>query len=504
MIRILIVDDEKTIREGLFKAVPWEEHGYTVVSTAKNGEEALDFFQNNYADIVISDIKMPKIDGLTLQKKLREKYPHIPFVFISGYEDFKYVKEALRQGASSYLLKPIDINELLSELERTCEEQELHIENVPLKELISRNLFSFGRKWDFTNYEYLKEDCDNSYFCAINIRCDHDDMMSRLFFLSFRKNIQDKVISAFSSKQVVFVEASHRGIIYCIKDDSQLTLRKKLTTFANNLENVLNEYSSSNFGVWTGGIYKGVESFLDSYAECFEDENFRFGIREDASTVPLAVDFYNFLFTKEDEIISLLLSRNFEEVTKILLTQMDYIRENKVTPDDVRLYFRHLICRYIMYLKQSDNDIIVPLELQNKSVFKGLTTEEIFDKVIFFIEELYTLSKPISLSQSESYIAKVKDYIDENYSDPYLTLTLIANYIALNPSYLCTEFAKQEGIGIIQYLTKLRMKKAKDLLLNSSLKINDISNQVGYLNSTYFSTIFRKQEGKTPSEFRKN
>ena len=97
MIRLLIVDDEKTIRNGLTFAVPWNEHGYIVVYTAKNGIDALHFMKTHYADIIISDIKMPRMDGLTLQKEIRKKYPQLPFIFISGYEDFTYAQAALKK-----------------------------------------------------------------------------------------------------------------------------------------------------------------------------------------------------------------------------------------------------------------------------------------------------------------------------------------------------------------------------------------------------------------------
>ena len=190
MIRLLIVDDEKTIRNGLTFAVPWNEHGYIVVYTAKNGIDALHFMKTHYADIIISDIKMPRMDGLTLQKEIRKKYPQLPFIFISGYEDFTYAQAALKNGAFSYILKPIDVDELLQEVDRACEVYHLQSENMPLKQIIDRNFFGLEKKWDFTDYEHLEESCMSNYFCIINIRCQHTDMRSQLFLVVFQEKIQ--------------------------------------------------------------------------------------------------------------------------------------------------------------------------------------------------------------------------------------------------------------------------------------------------------------------------
>ncbi len=498
MIRLLLVDDEKTIRDGLSYAIDWDYHGFKVVGTAKNGLEALDFFKTSYADIIISDIRMPKMDGLCLQKTLLEKYPKLPFVFISGYQDFSYVSEALKQGASSYILKPVDTEELLSELKRVAKSNNLACENIPFKNLILKNLFSLEAEWDFSDYEFLKEEITDNFFCVLNIKCNYEDMLSSIFFLSFKQTIQTMLINTFCEDDVAFIEGTPRGIVYCVKGRDEYSLKEKFSKLANDLMSCLGDQSSNGFGIWTGGIYQGAEKIAESYVESFNTTNFILGNNANGFE---SLDLYSTLFTKEDEIITLLLARDLNGAQ--LLLEKDIISNPKLTPNDALFYFKHLIYRYTLALKENDSSLFIPPDLFNFNLLRGLTITEMFKITFDCIKEVYMISKPFIVNQSENYIAKVKVFIEENYQDPYLTLNTIATHIHLNPSYLCTEFAKQSGMGVIQYLTKTRLSHAKKLLLNTNKKINDISLQVGYLNSNYFSSLFRKQEHKTPSEFRK-
>lgn len=120
MIKLLVADDEKTIREGIRTGILWKEIDCSVVYTAKNGLEVLHFLEENTVDIIISDVKMPRMSGLDLIKSLREKGSSVPVIFVSGYEDFKYIQEAMKYEASAFILKPINTDELQKEVQKIC------------------------------------------------------------------------------------------------------------------------------------------------------------------------------------------------------------------------------------------------------------------------------------------------------------------------------------------------------------------------------------------------
>ncbi len=506
MVRILIVDDEATIRRGLENAVPWKEHGFTVVYAAKNGIDALDFFQNNYADIVISDIMMPRMTGFELQQKIQEKHPYIPFIFVSGYEDFHYAKTALKQGAFSYILKPLDIDELLTEVKRACVQNNLHHTNVPLEKIIDRNFFGLDKHWDFTNFEHMQEECEQNYFCVINVRCHQNDMRSQLFLLSFQQRIQQEIRAFFSSKNVALIESSSRGIIFCTMDKNTDMLKYTIHRFVETLHNQLNDYASTPFGVWTGGIYKGIDKLIDSYVESFENTSFRFINQSEISSTAdiLSFDVFSELFRVEDDIITLLLKGQVPEAKDLLMKQKDVIRTHKLTGDDTRLFLRHLLFKYLNAIRSTNPTLELPAEIENYGNLSTFNIDEMFQRSCDYLDNIIQHTKPIAMTQSTKTIHQVKDYVANNYSDPYLSLSSIASHVALNASYLSTEFAKHESTTLSTYITNVRIERAKHLLAHSELKITEISTQVGYINATYFSTAFKRATGETPSEFRKN
>ncbi len=504
MVRLLIVDDEHTIRRGLELSIPWKEHGFQVVGTAKNGIDALNFFQTNYADIVISDIRMPRMDGLELQEEIKKKYPNIPFIFLSGYEDFDYARKALQFGAFAYLLKPLDTNELLNELKRACERYHLKSENIPLKQIIGRNFYGLEKHWDFTNYEYLETDYLNNYFCVLNIRCHMDDMRSQLFLMAFQKKLQDIVLDSFTQHNSALIESSSRGIIFCVMNANQDILKYSINSFINAISVKLDDYATTPLGIWTGGVYKGINRLIDSYVESFENHSYKY-FNEAKASAPYAVSFdtYSHLFDKEDCIISALYRGNLMDAKLILDAQEDFLLKNRLNADDARLYLRHLLHKYLRAIKTENPSLALPDEIQSYGLFSMLTIPEMFAKLYDCIEIISSHVKPASVSQTNQIMDKVKDYIQHNYEDPYLSLSTIADYVGLNPSYLSTEFAKKEKIGLSNYITDLRMEHAKKLLLRTDMIVSEISKATGYMNPTYFSTTFKKATGVTPSQFRK-
>ncbi len=504
MIKILIVDDESTIRRGLEKAIPWKENGFVVAGTAKNGIDALDFFTNNYADIVISDIRMPRMDGLQLQETLHERYPDLPFLFISGYEDFNYARQALRCGAFSYLLKPLDPAELIAELKRACEHYHLSTENIPLKQIIERNFYGLEKRWDFTNFEYLEHEFQNNYFCVMNIRCQMDDMKSQIFLMAFQKRLQDIVFECFTQSNSALIESSGRGIVFCIMNADEKHLKYSLNTFVSSIAQKLGEYASTPLGIWTGGVYQGITRLIDSYIESFESDTFKYFNQSNETQMNLeCFDTYSQLFDNEDIIISTLYNGKVDDAIMLLENQKSFLMQNNHNSDDARLYLRHLLHKYLRGLKSANPDVVFPESFHSYGTFALMTISEMFKNLYESLEQISKFVKPVTSNHSLQTIDKIKEYIDRNYSDPYLSLSSIADYVGLNASYVSTEFAKREKKGLSNYITDIRIARAKHLLLYTDKTVSEICDEVGYLNPTYFSTTFKKSVGFTPSQFRK-
>lgn len=197
------------------------------------------------------------------------------------------------------------------------------------------------------------------------------------------------------------------------------------------------------------------------------------------------------------------MQNHVSEAKLYLEEQKDYITAQQLSVEDSRLYLRHLLYRYIKALLDINPSIELPPEIQSYGLFAFMNTPQMFQKLYEYFDMIQTQIKPISTVSSSNNIKTVKHYIQENYADPYLSLSTIAAHISLNASYLCTEFTKSENMTLSSFITNVRIEHAQNLLLYSEMRIADISLAVGYLNATYFSTTFKKVTGQTPSEFRK-
>ncbi len=505
MIRVVIADDEQTIRQGLEKVVPWAQNGYEIVGVFKNGTEVLEFFKNDHADIVITDIKMPQMDGLQLLENLRLYYPNLPIIFISGYDEFEFARKALNSGAFAYILKPIDIDELLGVLENACQKIKLGDGDSALKGIID-NLFT-------TMNSDLNKDFPSTiryeayHFCVLNIRCRYNDVKSNLSILHFLKIIKQTISNKLSSNNYCLVESSPHGIVFCIYATKSEQLKSDINDVINRICADVGISFVSPVGIWAGGIYKGTQKIIDSYIDSFSDDSFKGSVTGEEESLPINENFdydaFNILFNTEDEIIAHLVSGEFEKSKEKLINGKEYILNNNLTSMDAKLFTRNFLYKYISALK-NDGQLKEYALSPNILSFLNLSgIEEIFREFVSVLENIYVLSKPIKPMPFDQYITKIKALISENYADPYLSLSEIASYVGLNPSYLSAEFSKSQGVSLINYLMDFRIEKAKKLLLRGSEKIADISPLVGYINPTYFSTIFKKSTGYTPSEFRR-
>ncbi len=502
LIRVVIADDEMTIRQGLTKVVPWKSGGYEVVGVFKNGQEVLDFFRNDYADIVITDIKMPKMDGLQLLENLRMNYPNLPVIFISGYDEFEFARKALNSGAFAYILKPIDIDELMKILEKTCGRRELGNGDDSLKSIIDTLFLTMNPTCS------LQSRYDQNYFCVLNIRCRYNDVKSNLSILHFLKVIKQTVAKELTGNNYCLMESSPHGIVFCVHDQDADKLRHNVNNLINEICANLNSTFVSPIGVWAGGVYKGTLKIIDSYIDSFSDESFKGSATGDEPAVIVSENFdydaFNMLFKREDEIIAMLVSGKIQNATDELNTLKEYVVANKLTSVDAKMFTRNFLYKYISALK---NDGQLQEYTMNSTTLAFLNLSDInliFEKFISVLKDVYSVSKPIKAMPFDQYIAKIKTYINGNYADPYLSLSEIAEHIGLNPSYLSAEFTKSQGVSLINYLMDFRIEKAKKLLVRANEKISDISSLVGYVNPTYFSTIFKKHTGFTPSEYRRS
>lgn len=415
--------------------------------------------------------------------------------------DFKYVQEAMKYEASAFILKPINTDELQKEVQKICKKYNIGGENIPLRHFIEYHFKGAEKKGDLLNYEFLEETLNRKYFCVINLRCNYAEIKSQLFLLNFREKIEGIMRKYLPSDQFAEIEISSHGLLYCVMNSEKNRLEYTIHQLKENLRKELSEFSYSNLRIRNGGIYRGTQHILDSYIESF-DNTYLKNDREGVLERKILTDVFVELFESEDTIIENLISRKKDEVNQILDRQKEIVLKRRIEGADVRVYLEHL---FFTYHKQenalnSKEDQKCNSYLQED--FMELSIEEMFQKAKKRVNEICVSRRTENLSSVENNNQKIKNYILQNYENPQLSLSSISEYMALNASYLSTAFSRCEGITISNYILNIRIQKAEKLLLNSSMKISEISHCVGFINYTYFSSAFRRVKGMSPSEFR--
>lgn len=510
--KLLVVDDEHLICDGLF-SYNWEQLGFKAIGTAKNGKMALKFIENNQVDVIIADIKMPVMDGLEMSKIVKEKYPEMKIVILSGYKNFDYAREAIERNVYNYLLKPIDFKELdelfrkmKKDLDREYKNKQLFEkyknklkESLPLAASKFLNNILEGK---VTNLEEIKEKIDifelnlnYNYFCCVVLKFSTETNI---------KKLGEKVDDFLGTKGLGYrlIDKNYIYIIFNLKTNC----KKKIEQYVNDL-NLQNEEKKYLIGV--GNIYDNILFIKDSLKEAkklcqdkfyMEDDNIYFiwkhSNNDDLST--------KYPYEKENDLLNAILEGNTEKSLDEFEKYWDDLNKDCVMRSHLIQFLNVLDYRlkkhktslkeiagiFPSYNRQfQDVNTIKEIEFRLKNIIID-TTEKITDLNEKVIDSFYPAIK------------KAVNYIHNNY-DKKITLKKLAEEVYLNPSYLSVLFKKETGENFIDYLTNYRIEKAKELLGRINLKIYQIANKVGYNNRKYFTEIFKKKTGITPNKYRK-
>ncbi|WP_183041063.1 response regulator transcription factor [Salipaludibacillus neizhouensis] len=530
-VKAVICEDEARIRRGIVRLIDGFD-GWEVVGAFPDGEPLLEEIEDKKIefDVLITDIKMPNMGGIELIKKLNHTHS-ILSVIISGFEDFEIVQEALREGAIDYILKPID-RKMLEKQFRIVREKvidkieldrhlvEVHSEAKELTYTKQVQLLSemvLKNDIDLSNMEWTRKFPAGKYM-LINTSLDN---------LSYKKNI--------------FSDKDWETWIFAIENIIDETLESFSKREENNVWWWRGEKSSYwfllhfdeediNYEDQSKGVVKHVKKNIQTYTPL----TFSFALEDyfnDLSVLPAMRDkilslmqlrmihggnrvYYPAFLSeihKESkgktsqkiylEIQKLVLSIEKLDVQDVERKFPDFFSELKKleSPEAVETTIRFYLFRVIKYLFKDDNrgyEYLYPIfiRIKNISDFEQLKFE-----VITWTKNV--INEKMSVDSSLNHIDKAKYWIQQNVSES-ITISKIADIIYMNPTYFCEVFKKQTGETVLDYVTRIRIEKAKDLLHQSNLKIHEISEEVGFKDTKYFSKLFKQYTGELPSKYR--
>jgi two-component system, response regulator YesN len=535
MYKLLVVDDEFNIRDGIINAVQWDRIGVEVVGEALDGQDALEKVELLSPDIVITDVYMDNMDGLELSDALHQKYPFIKVIILSGYDDFEFVKRALELKVFRYIIKPVFPKELIgiiSDLIEEIEKEQKFMAKIQLMELeISNNKLLLIERFLFDiingNIQDKEEMHIRMNFLDINFQSKYYSCI-QVTIPEYSNTMKDSDMKKlhslmFSIREIFYNTMDEYEIWSLIGEYGKLTLLagynspnedeyscqaiKKLEQAIDNVEKLI----GISIFITVGGIYSNLMDLSKSFREIT--------IAQEYNTITCKSNIihikdipssngalYIYPIEKENMLLSSLTDLNEEMSAAIIKSLFDDMEQQGYTKDRMRIDIMGLLG---MISRKVINMGVDMYQLYNKALlnpfiaFERYHTREQIENWIknLIMKTIYEI-KTRKASDVKSVIKKANEFLNESYVHPDLSLAAISDHVFLNPSYFSRLYKKETGESYVEALTKIRLNMAKTLLIESNKKILDISESVGYSDSRYFCTIFKKYFGYTPIEFR--
>lgn len=504
MINLLIVDDESFTREGLIEMLPLKSLNITDVKQAFDGINALEVIESFKPDILLTDVKMPRMNGVDLAFEIRKKYPECSIIFMSGYSDKEYLKSAIQLKAISYVEKPIELDELQEAIKvAILENSKSKTISVDLEDKLAQTLTSSSdiskieTLLNVYNSKDLKDIIDKSYF--LNILIHLEDFTVNSDIISNIKNVCKLFeINCFATKRSDNILA----IIILFKNNT-FTCSSTFTSLLESFREKLSLYCK--YYICIGQKVDSVSSVYNSYIKVKECMKYRF-----------FYDFNSLIFLPIENLSVYTVDSNFNSSFSKYLNDRDKqkllssikkltsnFRNNKCTPI---AYIKDVYYSIILICKNHASKFNVSFknELNNNILEHILDCSNIFcleNTTINFIQDL--LEKLNQNDKKSNPINIILEYIQKNYYKSSLCLEDISKNTFLTPTYICVIFKSHTSKTINKYITEYRIEKAKIFLKDSNIKMSDVAQKVGYSDANYFSKIFRKQTSYTPSEYRR-
>ena len=525
MYKVFLVEDEIVIREGVRNNIPWDQTPYTLAGEAPDGEMALSMIQDIKPDILITDIRMPFMDGLTLSRIVKKNLPWIKIIILSGHDEFEYAKEAIGVGVEEYLLKPVSSQDMLNTIDkvaRRIDEEKEKLQNIEkLKAQVRSSADILRDRWlsDFFSgkisaadaIEKGKEfDVDllaRSYIVlAAGISCPAEKegmlVQVKIIFQSILDKHSNSIWFAENEKNYIVLlkemsdneeETTYtiaQALKYEIERKTKCTVMIGIGSKARRIGEVARSFLTAR-KIVNYGVNRGLSLIADDQLLPHDEAGF------DPSPL-LNIDGDLFLtrlkYTAKKDIDSLI-----GDFTKII---NNHFGENQIL---VFFALGEIIVAASRIVEELGGDIrnIAPFSLNQEDIQCIAGSKEIFhEKIKSLLCAVIEYRNAHTEGRYQSVIVKAKEFISRNFSSVDISLYSTASYVGISPNYLSTIFAQETGENFIEYLTRIRIEKAKQLLKDTAMKSADIAYETGFSDPHYFSSIFKKNTGRSPREFR--
>lgn len=511
--KLLIVDDEPIIRRGLKSTIPWEENDVEVIDTAFDGADAIRKIKDHKdLDIVVTDVRMPNVDGLQLSRFLSTHYPQIKIIIISGYDEFKYAQQAMQLGVQDYLLKPVDIDKLLmvvSKVTNEILEQRMELEQVHqtnLKNEIYHQIFDYSVNrssnlepfQDFKVYPFISM-LGNYAHIAKNKSGNELKKVKFIWKNTIEKCLKSQglaTVSTFTSENI---------LLSCISNihDQDLSSEKVLS--------ILNESAcdlafSFHFVLYETEIKLGklnpTYTYLRRNIQYLPIEKgniicpIKETIKKSSQSCPREL---------ENELLTAVFQSKEEKIEAMVSDLFNYFENHHFFLEDVAQCCSNIVKKIVDRYENLFSEEVMDRKLHfNEKVDVDLFNSYCLLKELL-LEDLDQVIKLLGKKESDGkywLIEKAKDYIRSYYNSD-IKAHEVADVINISPNYFSSIFKQRTGKNFNEYVNEIRVNNAKDLLEETPFKVHEIAEQVGYHEYKYFVEVFKRFSSMTPTQYRK-
>lgn len=535
-IKVFLVEDEMVIRRGIKNSIDWEKEGYIFCGEASDGELAYPMIIKEKPDILITDIRMPFMDGLELCKLVKKELPNIKILILSGYDEFDYAKEAIRLGVTEYLLKPISSGKLLEALNGVSESIRREKED---KDLVRKYMEEMRENTEHEKQKFFEQMIAGNLSMAdaletgkkyeMNLSAGMYNLLLFRFTLGKENRKSGELLGEAEyaieklTERLEYVFEFQRGVegwAFLLMGDNEEQMSERVKELSKDLEEIMKNYSTI---AYFGGIGQPVarlreleESFREAeraLAARFTMELNRIISVEDirmAQNVDTLDDIEITSFGEIEKTRTMLekfLNNGAEdEIDEFVDVYINELPEENLKSVLMRQYI--IMDAYIVMMSFCEKIEGIEGEMQAqseelKNSMKTIQTlEEIKNYIRMLLKKIIGVRDTISGRRYSDIIEIAKDQIRKTYMSDEISLNTIAAEVGMSPSYFSSIFSKEMGKTFVEYLTEIRMDRAKELLMCSSMKTSEIGYEVGYKDPHYFSYIFKKTQNCTPKEFR--
>lgn len=514
MYKVVIAEDELFVRLGVKMSVDWEKLDMEVVADVENGQQALQAWEILKPDIIITDIKMPLMDGISMIRKVREKDMRTRFIILSCLEEFHIVRDAISAGVSDYVLKLTmsqeDMEKVLQKakteleiLDNNDRKKQSEVDEKQFEEKLRAWLYyrlDMGKKYrsilekrlgnvnrivllEIDRYQECKKIFDDSYGAILD---------------SAVQNILAELLE--NKPHILLPEKEGRNVLIFREEQETEEISEETLELLESIREIFGRYLKTgvSFGISRQGT--GYQELGRLYQQCCQalEKKFFAGFSRNL--------FWN---GQEQEACRLLFARRMDQLirsvpdegTSARLKEAKEAFCNQENPANIKHYFEHAVGVQLGKILPDSQQRYQIMEQYTEQIKRSQTLEE----VIEIYQEVQTFLRGDKEEKTEYLSKAVKDiisYISEHYAED-ITLDQVSRHVELSRTYVSGLFKKEVGVNLTNYITEYRIEKAKELLRDTNLKSYEIAERVGFLDESYFSRIFKKVTGESPNSFKK-